>query len=163
MSGSSRPARRRVTAQQEEIRVSPPKEEAKDDQKKEDEQTEIKEKQEQPAGPHPKEGGQVPGQVGTQVGTSTGTSVARTEESPKVEGLDFSLRGALSDPPVPEQDWRKSGWQALRFRKKAVEAAIRFKWRGFRTEQELVDAALAAFLPEELQATAREMAERGEL
>lgn len=119
--------------------------------------------QEQPAEPPTNEGGQVPDQEGTQVGTTPGTSVARTEESRKVEDLDLSLRGALSDPKDPDQDWRKSGWQALRYRKRAVEIAVSFGWRGYKTEQALVDAALAAFLPDELQQTARDMAQKGEL
>jgi hypothetical protein len=120
-----------------------------------------------PEGPPPNEGGQVPQQVPTQVGTPPGTQVGRkeeeSEEENKGDALDFSLRGALSDKKDPEQDWVKSGWQAKRYRKAAVDVAVKFKWRGFTDRQDIVDAALAAFLPKEVMDEAREMARRGEL
>lgn len=132
-------------------------------------------KDQEPGGLPPNGGGQVPDQVGTQVGTSGGTQVARKEEKDQEEqpdkdeedspgsSLDFSMRGALADEKDPDQDWVKSGWQAKRFRKAAVDVAVRFKWRGYRSRQELVDAALDAFLPKELVDEARDMARRGEL
>ena len=73
------------------------------------------------------------------------------------------MRGALAGRKDPDQDWVKSGWQALKYRKAAVETAVKFKWRGYTDQQEVVDAALDAFLPKELSDTARDMARRGEL
>jgi hypothetical protein len=120
-----------------------------------------------PAEPPPNEGRQAPPQEGAQVGTSPGTQVDRKDEEPQEEGkedsMDFSLRGALADKKDPEHDWVKSGWQALRYRKAAVDVAVKFKWRGFTDRQDVVDAALAAYLPKELSDEAREMARRGEL
>lgn len=120
-----------------------------------------------PADPPPNGGSQVSPQAGTQVGTPPGTQVGRTEDSHQEEqgneSLDFSMRGALADTKDPEQDWIKSGWQAKRYRKAAVAVAIKFKWRGYREQQDLIDAALDAFLPTELVNEARDMARRGEL
>ena len=89
--------------------------------------------------------------------------MGRKDEKPQDDDLDFSLEGALSEVIRPDQDWRKSGWQALRYRKKSVEVLVSKKWRGYKTEQAVVDAALAAFLPQQVMDTARTMATRGEL
>lgn len=116
-----------------------------------------------PAAPPPNGGGQVPAEVGTQVPTTRGTNVGRKDEAPEEEDLDFSLNGMLSETIDPEVDWRKAGWSAKRYRKKTVETLVRINWRGYRTEQELVDAALAAFMPDSVQKLARDKALRGEL
>lgn len=116
-----------------------------------------------PAPIPPNGGGQVPGGVGTQVGTSTGTNMGRKDEGRQDDDLDFSLESALSEVIDPDQDWRKSGWAAKRYRKKSVEVLVSMKWRGYKTEQALVDAALAAFLPQQVMDKARTMATRGEL
>lgn len=120
-----------------------------------------------PADPPPNRGGQVSPQAGTQVGTPPDTQVDRTEDAVEEghgnDAMDFSMRGALADAKDPEQDWAKSGWQAKRYRKAAVAVAVRFKWRGYRRQQDLIDAALEAFLPPELSNEARDMARRGDL
>lgn len=124
-----------------------------------------------PAAPPPNEGGQVPGGAGTQVGTPPGTQVGRTvdkhqennEESKTESPLDFSLRAVLADDKDPEQDWVKSGWQAKKYRKAAVKALIKIKWRGYTEEQDIIDAALDAYIPGSISTEAREMARRGEL
>lgn len=125
----------------------------------------------QPATTPPNGGDQVPPQAGTHVGTSPGTQLVPTVESNQFSQvsahddspMEFSMRAALAEEKDPEQDWVKSGWQAKRYRKAAVKVAIKFKWRGYREEQDVIDAALAAFLPKELMDEAREMARRGEL
>lgn len=89
--------------------------------------------------------------------------MGRKDEEPQDDDLDFSLESALSEVIDPDQDWRKSGWAAKRYRKKSVEVLVDRKWRGYKTEQALVDAALAAFLPQKVMDTARTMATRGEL
>jgi hypothetical protein len=167
---NARPARRsKLTASDENIRVGGPDPEPEPDPKAEPKNEPGPDPQQDPgpADPPPNGGVQVPPQEGTQVGTSPGTQVGRKEEEAQEEGkedsLDFSLRGALADKKDPEQDWVKSGWQALRYRKAAVDVAIKFKWRGFTERQEVVDAALAAYLPKELMDAAREMARKGEL
>jgi hypothetical protein len=106
---------------------------------------------------------EVPPQEGTQVRTSGGTSRGTSKRRDADEKLDFSLDGMLSESVDPEVDWRKAGWSAKRYRKRAVEILVDIRWRGYRTEQELVDAALAAFLPDEVQDKARQKALRGEL
>lgn len=115
----------------------------------------------------PNGGGQVPQEVppqeGTKVGTPQGTSGGTSQDDSKDDGLDFSLDGMLSETIDPEVDWRKAGWSAKRYRKRAVETLVSLRWKGYRTEQELVDAALAAFLPDEVQDKARQKALRGEL
>lgn len=112
-------------------------------------------------------GGKVPAQEGTQVGTSGGTSRgtkgAKKKSASDDTDLDFSLDGLLSEAVDPETDWRKAGWSAKRYRKKTVEVLVSIGWRGYRTEQELVDAALASFLPDSVQEKSREKAARGEL
>lgn len=117
----------------------------------------------EPAPPPPNGGGKVPPEVGTQVPTSRGTNVGRKDESPEGDDLDFSLNGMLSETVDPDVDWRKAGWSAKRFRKKTVETLVRIGWRGYRTEQELVDAALADYMPDSVQQVARDKALRGEL
>jgi hypothetical protein len=121
----------------------------------------------EPAPNQPNGGGEVPQEVppqeGTQVRTPQGTSGGTSSEGPKDDSLDFSLDGMLSETIDPEVDWRKAGWSAKRYRKRAVEILVDLRWKGYRTEQELVDAALAAFLPDQVQDKARQKALRGEL
>lgn len=175
MSGKDRPTprRRAVVATEEEIRVSPQVDDQPEGPAHANKQAneDRKEKAALPADTHPNGGDQVPGEAGTQVGTSTGTQVDRTEDKQQQErqegqedtGLDFSMRAALADEKDPEQDFIKSGWQAKRYRKAAVKAAVKFKWRGYKEEQDVIDAALDAYLPKQLSDEARNMARRGEL
>lgn len=124
-------------------------------------------KRKQAPEPPPNSGGQVPQEVptqeGTQVRTPQGTSGGTSQGRDADEKLDFSLDSMLSEAVDPEVDWRKAGWSAKRYRKRAVEILVDIRWRGYRTEQELVDAALAAFIPDEVQDKARQKALRGEL
>ena len=117
--------------------------------------------------PQPNSGGQVPQEVppqeGTQVRAPGGTAGGTNKGEIKDNELDFSLDGLLSETIDPEVDWRKTGWSAKRYRKRAVETLVSLRWRGYRTEQELVDAAVAAFIPDEVQDKARQKALRGEL
>lgn len=175
MSGKDRPTprRRAVVATEEEIRVSPPGSDESDGPENTEVQEgrDAKENTDPPAGPPPNGGGQVPVEAGTQVGTSPGTQLGRTEDKQQEERqggssdslLDFSMRAALAEEKDPEQDWIKSGWQAKRYRKAAVRAAVKFKWKGYKEEQDVIDAALDAYIPKQLSDEARNMAQRGEL
>lgn len=167
MSAADRPARRKLTASNEEVRVGgEPTEPAPPKAQEEPEPTKSKTKQGAAASP-PNGGGQVPGEEGTQVGTSPGTQVVRTEEGEQEravsETLDFSARSALRAHKDPDQDWVKSGWQGLRYVKATVDLAVKFKWRGYTERQDVVNAALQDYLPKELLDLARDMASRGEL
>lgn len=90
-------------------------------------------------------------------------TIGEETDTNQMHGLDLSLTALLANRKDPDEDWDQTGWRNPRHLKALVAFLAKFGYRGHKHEQEIVRAALLAYLPDALVEISRDLARGGKL